>query len=89
VKKSLEMVWGCECAAGDFVLCVCVCCVWEILEQNWGIGCVAGVIGVCVCVCFCLMLVCVFVCSVWDSLEQFWVSEGILFDINCLTYSVL
>ena len=47
---SLERVWGSECAAGGFVVCVVCVCV--------GV-CVCVCVGVCVCVCVC---VCVFVC---------------------------
>ena len=57
VWDSLVWVWGSECAAGGFVLgvCVCrhcVCCVWDSLERVWGSECAAGgfVVGGCVCV---------------------------------------
>ena len=45
VWDSLERVWGSECAAGGFVVCVCVLCVCVSV-------CVVCVSVCCVCVCW-------------------------------------
>jgi len=79
----LERVWGSECAAGGFVICV-----WDSLERVCGIECGTGGFVLCVCVCFCVcgtvwnvfggvsvqQVFCVCVC-VWNSLERVWGCE--------------
>ena len=49
VWYSLEQVWGSECAAGGFVMCVCAACV--AVWSNFGGVSVQQVALWCLCVC--------------------------------------
>jgi len=73
VWDTLERVWGSDCRAGGFVVCVCMCgvclCVWDKFERVWWSEFAAGdlmcgYVSVClVCVCVCGLFVFVwFVC---------------------------
>jgi len=63
VWNSLEQVWGIKCAAGGFLVCVCVfgCAVCVTVFSRFGGLSVQQVALCCVCV-----------CCVWDNLEQVW-----------------
>jgi len=60
VWDSLEQVWGCECAAGGFVVCVCVsvcesmCAACGTVWSRFGGVSMLQVALKCVCVCVCL-----------------------------------
>jgi len=68
VWNSLEQVWGMECAAGSFVVCVSVCDACGTVCSRFGVVSVQQVALWCVCVCVCLCE-CAACGTVWSRFE--------------------